>query len=50
METIVLKKDKDCKHSVRFAAEDAKAAIETVYIKREKAAKWKEVVITVEGK
>lgn len=46
---IKLVKDKDCKHSVRFAAVDAEnSAVETVYISREVAAGWLAVNLTIE--
>jgi len=40
-------KDKDCKHSVRFAVKDPEAPIQSVYVKRELAGNWNELVITV---
>lgn len=33
--TIILKKDKDCKGSVRFVTDDPKAPISNVYVSRD---------------
>lgn len=44
---IAMIKDKDCKHSVRFAAKDEKAPIQSLYVSRELAGSWNELVITV---
>ena len=44
---IAMIKDKDCKHSVRFAAKDPEAPVQSVYVKRELAGNWNELVLTV---
>jgi hypothetical protein len=48
--TIVLKKDKDCQGSVRFATPDKKALVTNVYVSRQMAGinEAQEVTVTVE--
>ena len=44
-----MKKDKDCKHSVRFAATDEKAPVQSIYINRETAGSWTHVDVTIKN-
>ena len=49
--TIEMVKEKDCKHSVRYASVDPTAAVATVYVMRTAADKMPEkITVTVESK
>ena len=44
---ILLKKSKDCVHSVVFATKDPEAAVKSIYVDRALAGDWNEIVITL---
>lgn len=49
METIILKKFKERKHSVRFSTDDKTAAVRDIYVlKKSPLSKKKEVTMTLE--
>jgi hypothetical protein len=50
LSSIEFVKDKDCKHSVRYAAIDPKAPIQSIYVSREFADGSVPLIVTLEKK
>jgi hypothetical protein len=50
LNTVTLRKKKDCLHSVQFTTEQSDAIVKNVYVSRPQANNWNEITVTVEGK